>query len=83
LYGLPVWAALGAKRYLKIALPETVERVTIFADNDPTGLIEAEKFRQARNRFEVGIVRPELRFDDFASQWQARLIEPHEGRRSL
>ncbi|HTO78648.1 MAG TPA: toprim domain-containing protein [Methylocystis sp.] len=73
LHGLPVWAVLGAKRYLKVALPEAVERVTIFADNDAPGLSQAEKFREARRRPEVGIVTPEPRFDDFATQWRARL----------
>jgi len=48
LHNLPVWAALGAKRYLKIALPEMVERVTIFADNDATGLAQARRFQEAR-----------------------------------
>ena len=72
LHNLPVWAVLGAKRYLKIALPEAVGRVTIFADNDAPGLSQAEKFREGRRRLEVGIARPEPRFDDFATQWRAR-----------
>lgn len=75
LHGLPVWAVLGAKRYLKVALPETVERVTIFADNDAPGLSQAEKFQEARRRLEVEIETPEPCFDDFASQWRARLLE--------
>ena len=75
LHNLPVWAVLGAKRYLKIALPETVERVTIFADNDAPGLSQAEKFREGRRRLEVGIATPEPCFDDFATQWRARILE--------
>ena len=83
LHGIPVWAVLGAKRYLKAALPETVERVTIFADNDAPGLSQAEKFREAHRRLAVEIVTPELSFDDFASQWRARPCEAHEVESSL
>lgn len=83
LQGVPVWAVLGAKRYLKVALPETVERVRIFADNDAPGLSQAEKFRQARRRLEVEIVTPEPRFDDFATQWRARVLEARRAEGSL
>ena len=50
LHGLPVWAVLGAKRYLKVSLPEAVQRVTIFADNDAPGLSHAEEFRRGASR---------------------------------
>ena len=83
LHGLPVWAVLGAKRYLKVALPETVERVTILADNDVPGLSHAETFQQARRRLKVEIVRPEPCFDDFATQWRTRLLDAHGAEQSL
>ena len=77
LRGLPVWAVLGAKRYLKVSLPEAVQRVTIFADNDAPGLSHAEKFRQAHRHLdlEVEIATPEKSFDDFATQWRMRVLE--------
>lgn len=71
LHGVPVWAVLGAKRYLKVALPEAVERVTIFADNDAPGLSHAQGFEQARRRLQVEIATPRPSFDDFATQWRA------------
>jgi putative DNA primase/helicase len=77
LHGVPVWAVLGAKRYLKVAHPDTVERVTIFADNDVPGQSHAETFQQARCCLDVEIVNPEPRFDDFATQWRARLLDAH------
>ncbi len=46
MHKLSVWAALGAKRYLKLKLPGEVQRVTIFADSDPYGLLYTEKFTQ-------------------------------------
>ncbi len=77
LRGLPVWAVLGAKRYLKVSLPEAVQRVTIFADNDAPGLSHAEKFRRAHRHLdlEVEIATPEKSFDDFATQWRMRVLE--------
>lgn len=79
LHDRPVWAVLGAKRYLKVSLPEVVQRVTIFADNDAPGLSHAAKFGQAHRDLEVEIATPEKSFDDFATQWQMRVLEA-EGR---
>jgi putative DNA primase/helicase len=75
LHGVPVWAVLGAKRYLKVALPETIERVTIFADNDAPGRNHAQGFEQARRRLEVEIATPQPSFDDFATQWRTHALE--------
>ncbi len=75
LHGLPAWAVLGAKRYLKVSLPEAVQRVTIFADNDAPGLSHAKEFRQAHRHLEVEIAPPEKSFDDFATQWRIRVLE--------
>jgi len=43
MFGLPVWAALGATRMHRVWLPATVREVTIFADNDPPGHEAAER----------------------------------------
>ena len=43
LYGLPVWASLGASRMHRVRLPEIVRKVVIFADNDEAGRKAAER----------------------------------------
>ena len=43
LYDLPVWCALGASRMHRVALPPSVRKVVIFADNDAAGREAAER----------------------------------------
>jgi hypothetical protein len=69
MHELPVWAALGTKRYLKLKLPCEVTRVTIFADPDADGLLYAEKFRQANPALGVEIATAGAGTDDFAKEW--------------
>lgn len=73
-YQLPVWAALGAKRYLKVALPESVKRVSIFADNDAPGLKHAQELKEAHRGLDVRILTPEKSADDFATQWRREFL---------
>ena len=77
MHKLPVWAALGTKRYLKLKFPREVKRVTIFVDPDADGLLYAEKFRQANLALGVEITTPSAGADDFARVWQ------REGRAAL
>ena len=70
MHDMPVWAALGNKRYLKVLLPSEVKRVTIFADADAPGLLYAEKFREARPTLGVAIMTPGAGAGDFAQAWQ-------------
>jgi hypothetical protein len=70
MHKLPVWAALGTKRYLKLKFPREVKRVTIFADPDADGLLYAEKFRQAHPSLGVEIATPRAGADDFAKEFQ-------------
>ncbi len=69
MHELPVWAALGTKRYLKLKLPSEVKRVTIFADPDADGLLYAEKFREANPALGVEIATPGAGAGDFAKEW--------------
>eukprot|EP00456_Euglypha_rotunda_P024841 TRINITY_DN20232_c0_g1_i18.p1 TRINITY_DN20232_c0_g1~~TRINITY_DN20232_c0_g1_i18.p1 ORF type:complete len:314 (-),score=46.37 TRINITY_DN20232_c0_g1_i18:11-952(-) len=39
LFGIPVWAALGAERLDQIAIPDSVSRLVLFPDNDLAGEI--------------------------------------------
>ena len=70
MHDMPVWAALGNKRYLRVLFPSEVKRVTIFADDDVPGLLYAEKFREARPVLGVEIATPEGGINDFAQLWQ-------------
>jgi DNA primase len=46
LFGMPVWASLGASRMHRVRLPDIVRRVVIFADNDAAGREAAERTAQ-------------------------------------
>jgi len=70
MHKLPVWAALGTKRYLKLKFSREVKRVTIFADPDADGLLYADKFRQANSALGVEITTPGAGVDDFAKKLQ-------------
>ena len=70
MHDVPVWAALGNKRYLKVQLPPDVTRVTIFADADAPGLEYARKFKEAHPRLVVDIRMPEGSANDFAWVWE-------------
>jgi putative DNA primase/helicase len=74
LYSLPVWASLGAWRMGKLWIPDTVERIIIFADNGEAGIKAADKARgeyEARE-FDTAIVYPPGQFGDFAECLEAR-----------
>jgi putative DNA primase/helicase len=70
MHDMPVWAALGNKRYLKVLFPSEVKRVTIFADDDAPGLLYAEKFREGRPELGVAIATPGSGMNDFSQLWQ-------------
>ncbi|HUD91279.1 toprim domain-containing protein, partial [Sphingobium sp.] len=37
LLGIPVWATLGAERFDRVAIPQSVKRLVLLADNDRAG----------------------------------------------
>ncbi|MDO8323078.1 MAG: toprim domain-containing protein [Phenylobacterium sp.] len=67
LAGVPVWAALGAQRLARVAIPREVAEVHIFADNDDPGRAQAEQAadRHAREGRSVRIRFPALEFADW------------------
>jgi hypothetical protein len=75
MHDMPVWAALGNKRYLKVAIPSTVKKITIFADDDAPGLSYAAKFRDAHSALAVEIVTPGGGHNDFAQAWARQVAE--------
>jgi putative DNA primase/helicase len=50
LYQLPVWAALGASRMHGVHLPDSVQTVFIFADNDTAGRAAADRTASLHRR---------------------------------
>lgn len=67
LYGLPVWATLGAGRLGQVKLPEICSAVVIFADDGASGLQQAREAQRVLSRQgrTVHIERPPRGFGDF------------------
>lgn len=65
LTGLPVWCALGAGRMHNITLPDTVQELHIFADNDDAGRAAIERILAVHYRRRVIVHRPAPPNKDF------------------
>jgi hypothetical protein len=65
--GLPCWATCGAAGLSSVKLPPEVRLVVICADNDPAGLVEADKAAEhfRREGRDVRTVRPDSFKTDF------------------
>lgn len=73
----PVWVAGGAQNLPLMAIPKTVQSLTIAADNDPVGEQAAQR---AVDTFSVGgrqvhIMRPEPTFKDFNDQFVGKTMK--------
>lgn len=66
LTGVPCWACLGAARMASVAIPESVRRLHIFADNDKPGVDAADTTADTYAHLEIIIHRPQESFGDFA-----------------
>lgn len=71
---VPTWATLGTERLLKIAIPASVKRVTVFADPDAPGIACANRFAAAHPRLLVDIATPETGAEDFAAEYEDRQL---------
>jgi putative DNA primase/helicase len=71
LYNLPVWCALGASRMHRVALPQAVRKVVIFADNDDAGRKAAERTAKV-HRFDGRSV--EIRLPTVGTDFNDELI---------
>jgi hypothetical protein len=72
LHGIPTWAACGS-RMDAIAVPESVTRLVIFADNGAPGVRAAERAKAAHVHLRgVEIVHPPGTFKDFNDELRAR-----------
>jgi hypothetical protein len=66
LTGIPCWACLGAARMARVAIPDTVRRLHIFADNDQPGAAAADTTADMYSHLEIIIHHPKENFSDFA-----------------
>ena len=69
LFDIPVWAALGAQRMDRVAIPIEVRKLFIFADNDGPGRAAAERTAYA-HRFR----KVHLRYPPSVNDWNDFLI---------
>ena len=67
LLGIPVWATLGAERFDKIAIPQSVKRLVLLADNDRAGRRAVAKamVRYMRSGRQVLTLWPPAPFSDW------------------
>lgn len=77
LFDVPVWAVLGVKRLDKVALPDSVRVVIIFADNGDAGRLGASRAAEAmaaRGR-RVRVKPPPARFPDWNDALRAVAVD--------
>ncbi|MFD1103874.1 toprim domain-containing protein [Sphingobium olei] len=67
LLGIPVWATLGAERFDRVAIPQSVKRLVLLADNDRTGRRAVAKAitRYMRPERQVLTIWPPAPFNDW------------------
>jgi len=66
LTGVPCWACLGSKRLARVAIPDCVRELHIFADADEPGRLAAEQTAKAHPRRRVVVRFPPDGFADYA-----------------
>lgn len=73
LLDLPVWAALGAERFGRVAIPDIVEELVLLPDNDRAGRLAVSRARLAYARPGRSIVTrwPPASFNDWNDQLRA------------
>lgn len=67
LFGVPVWATLGAERLDRIDIPDGVTRLILLADNDRAGrrAVDRARERYARLGLEIVVLWPPAPFNDW------------------
>jgi hypothetical protein len=66
LTGVPCWACLGSQRMARVAIPDTVRELHIFADADEPGRLAAEQTARANPQRRVVVHLPPDGFGDYA-----------------
>jgi hypothetical protein len=77
LHDMPVWATLGSERLAAVWLPDQVQELIIFADNDAPGLKAAARAaeRHTRRGLKVEIKPPPESFGDWNDVLRAQPVE--------
>jgi putative DNA primase/helicase len=65
LTGIPVWACLGSQRMARVAIPDCVKELHVFADNDEPGRKAAKQVADVRGKRRVVVHRPPEGFNDW------------------
>jgi len=67
LLGIPVWATLGAERFDRVAIPQSVKRLVLLADNDRAGrrAVAKAKARYMRPGRQVITLWPPAPYNDW------------------
>jgi hypothetical protein len=66
LAGVPCWACLGSQRMARVAIPDCVKELHVFADNDEPGRIAAEQTARLHPQRRVVVHLPPDGFGDYA-----------------
>jgi len=66
LYRLPCWASIGSARMAKVAIPDNVQHLIVFADADVAGIRAARQVEDAHKSTRcVSVMFPERGAKDF------------------
>lgn len=76
IHRVPVWATGGVEGFARVAIPERIQEVVLFADSDEGGARAERLFRDRRDqRATIRVSRPPARFGDWNDVAQARRLK--------
>jgi putative DNA primase/helicase len=75
LFAVPCWSSLGAARMHRVWVPDHVQEVHVFLDNDDAGRAAAERTAHAHRHRKVVLRFPPEQFKDWDDVTRARAIE--------
>jgi putative DNA primase/helicase len=75
LFGIPTWSTLGAGRMHRVRVPDTVQELYIFADNDEPGRVATERTAHEHRHRRVILRFPPEQFKDWDDVTAARAKE--------
>jgi putative DNA primase/helicase len=75
LFGVSCWASLGANRMHRVKIPDTVQELHIFSDNDDAGRFAAERTAHEHRHRRVVIRFPPEQFKDWDDVTRQRATE--------
>jgi putative DNA primase/helicase len=75
LFAVPCWSSLGAARMHRVWVPDCVQELHVFLDNDDPGRTAAERTAHAHRHRKVVLRFPPEQFKDWDDVTRARAIE--------